>query len=65
MALLDHTLGIARIVFSQDESGSKTTLTLVRPEAMGGIAQGSGTSSGDGGILPPAEKQKDAQAEAD
>lgn len=63
MAMLDHTLYVARVVFSQDESGTKTTLTLVRYEAMGGISSPGVSGGNPENILPPAEKQKDARPE--
>jgi prophage tail gpP-like protein len=61
MALLDHQLAVARAVFMQDDSGTKTQLFLKRFEALGSITP-PGIQGGEGGILPPAEKQKDAQA---
>ena len=64
MCLLYHELGIARVVFSQDERGTQTTLTLMRYEALGSTSP-PGVQGGAGGILPPAEKQKDAQPEPD
>ncbi len=52
MLVLDKTLGVARVAFSQDnETGTRTTLTLVRPDAMGMTAPLDRTPQG-GNVWP-------------
>lgn len=52
MAMLDHDLGVKTVVFSQDESGTFATLTLVRPEALGSIAKPGISSDPNASVLP-------------
>lgn len=63
MGLMKHSLGVQDVTYTQDQSGTKTTLVLVRPEALGSITP-PGVSAGEGGVLPGGT-QRDAQPEAD
>lgn len=51
-ALLDHDLTVKTVVFGQDDSGSITILTLVRPEALGSIAKPGISSDPKASVLP-------------
>lgn len=62
MALLDHDLTTKTVVFGQDDSGTITTITLVRPEALGAIAKPGITSNPNASVLPGGEA-KEGQAE--
>lgn len=52
MALLDHDLAIKTVVFLQDNAGTNTQLTLVRPEALGSNASPGITSNPNATVLP-------------
>lgn len=52
MAMLDHDLAVKTVVFEQDNSGTFTTLTLVRPEALGAIASPGIRSNPNASVLP-------------
>lgn len=61
-ALLDHDLTVKTVSFGQDDSGTITTLTLVRPEALGAIAKPGITSNPNASVLPGGEaKEGEAQ----
>lgn len=62
MALLDHDLTVKTVSFGQDDSGSITTLTLVRPEALGAIAKPGISSNPKASVLPGGEA-KEGEAE--
>lgn len=52
MALLDHDLAIKTVVFIQDNAGTVTQLTLVRPEALGAIAKPGINANPNASVLP-------------
>lgn len=57
-ALLDHDLSVKTISFGQDDSGSITTLTLVRPDTLGFIAKPGITSNPKASVLPGGEAKE-------
>jgi prophage tail gpP-like protein len=56
---LDNQLAVADVLYTQDDSGTRTTLTLMLEGAMG-IVKKPGVTAGDGGVLP-AESVPDAK----
>lgn len=54
-ALLDHDLAVKTVIFGQDDSGTITTLTLVREEALGSITKPGISANPNASVLPGGE----------